>query len=208
MSNPRDTIIDGTRQAEQLIRDRGGRGRNLEELVQNLVDRNVMPKEMLSGAAMANRIRNRITNSSASLQPVEMHQWSDMMNRLVEWLDNTSGREKSTANKVVFEKAQAPGTDRGRRTWSFEPWMLISILVPLAVLIGAIAHRHAALMPRPVQHTQSADSAGQSDTAMRRSEAASTPGGASLPRPDTHRRGSQLRAARESGANKRSEKDY
>ncbi|WP_133062163.1 hypothetical protein [Paraburkholderia hospita] len=196
MPNNRDTIIDGTCTAERLLRDRGARGRDLEEMVRDLVDREVVPKEMLRRTAIANRIRNLISNSSASLQPVEMHQWSETMNRLVEWLESTSGREKSTTNKIVFEKAQAPDADHVRPPWSFEPWMLISILVPLAVLVGAIMHHHAALMPPPIQIEQSADSAAHSDAAMRRSEAAPTIGGASSLRPDRRRHGAPVHAAR------------
>jgi hypothetical protein len=197
MPNNRDTIIDGTCTAERLIRDRGARGRDLEELVRDLVDRKVMPKEMLRRAAVANRIRNRIGNSSASLQPIEMHQWSETINRLVEWLENTSGREKSITNEFVLEKAHAPGADRRRSPWSFEPWMLMSILVLLAALVGAIRNHRAALMPPPLRIEQSANSAAHSDAAMRSSESASTLRGASSPRPDRRRHGSHVRAARE-----------
>ena len=197
MQSTRDNVIEGTARAERLLRDMGARGRGFGAMAQDLADRKILPKDMLHRALAAARIRDRVVDESATLQPVEIHQWTETISRLTDWLERHSGNE-APVKKTKPVKVRPPRAPRKASSLRLEPWMLVGALVPLVALAGAAWNFRADLARYPTQFIQSVTSGGHTSPAVSGNDAASAAVADTVPpRPKKHGHGSHVRPAQQ-----------
>lgn len=156
MQSNRDKIIEGTAQAEQLLRDIGAHGRNLGELAQGLADRKILPSKVLRRLLVAERIAKRAADESAALAPIELHQWTEAIRHLTDWLDQRANPDKAPSKrKVRPEEVRTLGIPRKTGSLRIEPWMLVGALVPIVALAGAAWNFRGDIARYPAQLMQS-----------------------------------------------------
>ncbi|WP_205804662.1 hypothetical protein [Burkholderia sp. Ac-20365] len=159
MASTRDKVIEGTAQAEAILREFGASGRGFGEMVRDLSDRNLMPKGLARRAMSANRVRNRVVHEAATPDDIELDQWASGVTALTDWLNKqrrASAEPPSPEHTARAKVSPHPREGAGRlRVFArVQPWMVISACVITVGSIGSAWHYGTTLIGNPTQSTQ------------------------------------------------------
>jgi hypothetical protein len=160
MATTHDHILQGTAQAEEILRDHGAWGRSFPELIENLATRENLPRRVRSKALRAHRMCERAVRDPAPIHDFELHEWTQGINALLDWVRSRDERSADPGADQQRADESRPRANivsrwlqqRPARPWKFEAWMVVAGFVVVFAL-GGVAVRAVTTRKAPVSMT-------------------------------------------------------